>query len=105
MTNNEKRQKNGKITISRTFLSWLLLIVVLGFFSSMAFTYFHQTKMSNDSASRLLHINVWDVREDVIDASNENLLKLTHKIAEELDGYSRVDSSDLFQLMEAYDVA
>ena len=105
MTNNEKRQKTGKITISRTFLSWLLLIVVLGFFSSMAFTYFHQTKMSNDSASRLLHINVWDVREDVIDASNENLLKLTHKIAEELEDYSRVDSYDLFQLMEAYDVA
>ena len=105
MTNNESGKKNKRITISRTFLSWLLLIVVLGFFSSMAFTWFHQTKMSNESARRLLHINVWDVRQDVIDASNENLLKLTNKIADELEGRFSIDSSDLYQLMDAYDVA
>ncbi len=102
---NAKKQGKRRITISRSFLRWLLLIVVVGFLASMAFTWVHQTNMSNMSAAELLHINVWDVRQDVIDASNENLLKITRSIAAELDGGAPSNSESLMRLMRAYDVA
>ncbi|MBQ3379612.1 MAG: SpoIIE family protein phosphatase [Clostridia bacterium] len=102
---NVKKQKKRRITISYSFLRWLLLIVVVGFLASMAFTWIHQTKMSNDSAAELLRINVWDVRQDVIDASNENLLKLTRSIAAQLDGGVSPNSEELIRLMREYDVA
>ena len=103
--NNAKKQGKRRITISRSFLRWLLLIVVVGFLASMAFTWIHQTNMSNMSAAELLHINVWDVRQDVIDASDENLLKITRSIAAELDGGAPSNSESLMRLMRAYDVA
>ncbi|MBQ1375248.1 MAG: hypothetical protein IIY69_03090, partial [Clostridia bacterium] len=81
------------------------MIVVVGFLASMAFTWIHQTNMSNMSAAELLHINVWDVRQDVIDASDENLLKITRSIAAELDGGAPSNSESLMRLMRAYDVA
>ena len=99
--NQEKR----RITISRAFFRWLLLIVVIGFLSSMTFTYFHQTNKSQVSAENLLRINVQDVRQDVIDASNENLLELTHRIAEEIDRGASTDPSGMESMMSRFDVA
>ena len=105
MTMKKAKPDKRRVTISRAFLRWLLVIVVVGFLSSMAFTWIHQTNMSQTSADNLLRINVQDVRQDVIDASNENLLKLTRRIAEGIDGGAPVDSSGLEGMMRAYDVA
>ena len=97
--------KRRRITISRSFLGWLLLIVILGFLVSMQFIWIHQTNMSTNSALSLLTINVQDVRQDVIDASDENLLKLTRRIGEEIDGGASMDTAELERMLEVYDVA
>lgn len=102
---NTNTQRKQTITISKSFFKWLLLIVVVGFLSSMIFTWIHQTNMSNDNAVSLLHINLWDVHQDVIDTSNKNLLELTHRIAEQLDAGTPSDSDSLRAIMEEYDVA
>ena len=45
------------------------------------------------------------VHQDVIDASNKNLLELTHKVAAQLDAGTPSDSDSLRTIMEEYDVA
>ena len=102
---HEVKQGKHRITISSTFFKWLLVIVVVGFLSSMAFTWFHQTNMSQSSAVTLLRINVQDVRQDVIDASDENLLKLTRSIAGDINSGAPIDAAGLEGMLDAYDVA
>ena len=101
----EATKKKRRITISSSFLRWLLVIVLLGFMASMQFIWIHQTNMSTNNALSLLSINAQDVRQDVIDASDENLLKLTRKMASLLDNGLQADSVELQQLMRTYDVA
>ena len=102
---NETRQKKRGTTISSTFFKWLLLIVVVGFLSSMVFNWIYQTKMTQNSALTMLNVNVWDVRQDVIDSSNENLLNLTHSIARDINGGASIDQAGLMEILKAYDVA
>ena len=102
MRSEGKREKR-RLTISRAFLRWLLSIVAVGFLASMLFTWIHQTGTSNNNAVTLLRINVQDVRQDVIDASDENLLKLTREIAAELNSSVRVNSDTLKQMLQIHD--
>ena len=95
-----------KLTISRTFLRWLLLIVLVAFALSLVLSWSTQTKMSQANAANLLRINIEDVRQDVIDASDKNLLELTEEIASVLDQQRDApDNAELERLMERYDVA
>ncbi|MBR5109763.1 MAG: SpoIIE family protein phosphatase [Clostridia bacterium] len=99
------KQGKRRITISSAFFRWLLLIVAVAFLSSMAFTWIHQTNLSQTWADSLLHLNVEDVRQDVIDASDENLLKLTRRVAEDINSGAPTDLSGLESMLAAYDVA
>ena len=101
----EATGKNRRITISRSFLRWLLVIVLLGFLVSMQFIWIHQTNMSTNNAISLLSINIQDVRQDVIDASDENLLRLTRIIGGEIDNGAPTDTAGLERMLETYDVA
>ena len=94
-----------KKTISGAFLKWLMLIVAVAFAVSMVFSWTMQTRLSQRSAMNLLRLNIQDVRQDVIDASDANLLALTRTIAGELDNGAPSDEAGLAALMERYDVA
>ena len=54
--------KKSKKTISRAFLSWLTVIVLIGFIASTVFTWMLQTRLSNQNAEELLLINIADVQ-------------------------------------------
>ena len=71
--------------ISQSFQTWLSVVIVIAFLVTTACLWVIQTKLSENNAINLLALNISDVREDIIDASDENLLKLTHEIAEELN--------------------
>lgn len=95
-----------KQTISHAFLRWLLIIVLVAFLLSMAFSWTLQTRMSNRSAASLLRLNIEDVRQDIIDASDANLLKLTRQIASDLNsGAAAAVETGLERLMNRYDVS
>ena len=94
-----------KKTISGTFLRWLLLIVGVAFAVSMVFSWTLQTRLSEKSAANLLRLNIKDVQQDVNDASDANLLNLTHTVASEIDGGAPADNSGLTELMARYNVA
>ena len=46
--------KKPEKTISRSFLTWLTLIVLVGFIASTGFTWMLQTRLSNQNAEELL---------------------------------------------------
>ena len=94
-----------KKTISKSILKWLLLIVAVAFAVSMIFSWTMQTRMSQRSAANLLRLNIQDVRQDVIDASDANLLELTRTIGAKIDNGAPADNAGLLLLMERYDVA
>jgi len=97
--------RGRKKTISGTFLHWLLAIVAAGFLLSLLFSWTLQTRLSQRSAANLLRLNIADVRQDVTDASDENLLKLTREIAAELGTSEGVNSYGLMRILERYDVS
>jgi len=96
--------KNKKPRISQAFQKWLLLLVIVAFLATTVFLWIIQTKLSENNAIDLLGLNISDVREDIIDASDENLLKLTRQIAEDISAEAVVDAALLERLTEEYDV-
>ena len=95
----------NKKTISSTFLHWLLLIVAVAFAVSMAFSWIMQTRTSQRSATNLLRLNIQDVQQDVMDASDANLLKITRNVAVQLNANPVASEAIMEALLELYDVA
>ena len=96
--------KNRKTKISQSFQQWLLILVTIAFLVTTAFLWLIQTRLSENNAISLLELNLSDVREDIIDASDENLLKLTRSIAADLNAMESIDSAGLSALIAQYDV-
>ena len=94
----------GKKKLSRSFQNWLLLLVIAAFLTTTAFLWIIQTKLAMENTVRLLELNILDVRSDIKDASDENLLELTEQIAREVNGAETVTGDFLTQLSDRYDV-
>ena len=97
--------KKPEKTISRSFLTWLTVIVLVGFIASTGFTWMLQTRLSNQNAEELLLINISDVQQSVLEASDNNLLELTREIWERLPEGQEADADRLKELMTEFDVS
>ena len=97
--------KKGKLKISQAFQRGLLVLVVVAFLTTTACLWAIQSRLSEKNAINLLELNISDVQEDIMDASDENLLKLTHHVAADLNAAAGNISDDTLQLLvEKYDV-
>ncbi len=96
--------KSKKTRLSHSFQRWLLVLVAIALLATTAFLWLIQTRLSESNALSLLELNLSDVREDVSDASDANLLKLTRSVAQELDAAEAIDTALLTALTEKYDV-
>ena len=96
--------KNKKTKLSQSFQRWLVVLVATAFLATTAFLWLIQTRLSENNAINLLELNLSDVREDIIDASDTNLLKLTRSVAQELNATESIDDALLQALLEKYDV-
>ena len=84
LISKEKYENNkGQKQISQTFQRWLLICIILAFAATSIFSSLLQTRVSQTEAEDLIKTNLNDVYQDVIDASNENLLDKTTKIRNE----------------------
>lgn len=103
-----RRKQEGKKdlkNISQTFQRWLLVCVVLGFLCTTVFSWTLQTRLSESDAASIIRLNIDDVRQDIVEASDENLLSITHKIADEINNKENVSDEELLKLGEKYDIA
>ena len=90
--------------ISTSFQQWLLLIVGIAFVVTLVFLGQYQTKLFTDSANNLLNIYIKDVRHDIMDVSDKNLLILTRAVATELNNADKITSELLTDMLEKYNV-
>lgn len=96
--------KTVKTRLSQSFQRWLILMVSVAFLTTTFFLWIIQTGLSENNAIRLLTRNVSDVHQDILDASDENLLRLGKSIAEELNAAETVSAGLLHRLAADYDV-
>ncbi len=98
-------QKSGPQNITQSFGIWLLTVVLVAFALTTAFSWAVETRLSVTDAVALLKLNMRDVRQDIVDASDENLLQLTRQVAEALDAMPEITQAELDAMQIAYDVA
>ena len=91
-----------KENIAQTFQRWLLVCVVLAFGITIIFTQAFQTRIAYATVDYTLQANLEDVRNDIRDVSDRNLMDLTKEIAEVLP--DRVTQEALRQLAQQYGV-
>ncbi len=101
---SKDRQKKLK-NISQSFQRWLLICVTAGFLMTTLFTWSLQTELAKNEAKSLIELNMKDVREDILDASNKNLLEITRKIAARIGSVEKADSVLLGTLGNEFDIA
>lgn len=80
------------------------MLVLVALLVTTGFLWIFQTRLAQDNAIELLKLNLSDVRQDIVDASDENLLKLSHQIAEDLNQTENITSDLLGGLTRKYDV-
>ncbi len=88
--------------ISQQVQAWLLVCVVLAYFLTTLFVFSLQTQTAISDTKKMLSLNLADVKEDVINTSNENLLRISRKITVEVNNNPDVD---LELLCDKYDVS
>jgi len=93
-----------KPKIAQSFQLWLLVVVIVALLATTTYLWVYQTRLSEENALNLLTLNVADVYADIVDTSDENLLKVARTIGEELDAVPEVTSEYLKELTGKYDV-
>lgn len=90
--------------ISQTFQRWLAAVVLVAFLVTTLFSFVLQTELSRTNAGSLLTLNIADVEQDIHDASDENLLKLTRMVADLIDASPGAPGERLEAISEEYDI-
>lgn len=98
MTGTKKR-------ISASFQKWLFLIVAIAFVITLVFLWGYQTGLFTDSAENLLDAYIKDVKQDIADTSDKNLLVITHAIATELNSTDEITNELLAEMLDKYNVS
>ena len=92
----------NKKRISTSFQKWLLLIVGIAFAVTLAFLGGYQTKLFTDSAESLLDVYIKDVRQDIYDTADRNLLTLARATANEVNSQGEVSDEFLRGMLDRY---
>ena len=101
---HEKKSSHSEVKkLSQIFQLLLSICVSIGFVITSVFTYNFQTKIAETDTEKLLYLNLNDVKQDIHEASDHNLLALTKRIASRISGVT--DSKVLDMLADEYDVA
>ena len=98
--NNKKHSK----TLSGSIFQGLLLIVAIAVIISLAILWIIETKTTTRQTKELMMLNMRDVRADIIDTSDENLLKLTREAAAYINGGAATDEAALKKMAKDLDV-
>lgn len=96
---NEKIEKHHTVRISQTIQRWLIITVGFAFVVTTVFLFELQTGIAEKQRDSLLEIAVEEIKADIEDASDENLLHLAQTVKEELG------SMPLEDIAKKYDIA
>jgi uncharacterized membrane protein YcgQ (UPF0703/DUF1980 family) len=91
--------------ISYSFQKGLLACVLIIFATTTIFSWKLQIYMSRSETKKIISVNISDVQQDISDASDANMLKIAHEVAEQLDAVAVIDNALLKELYQKYNVA
>ncbi|MGN0243685.1 MAG: SpoIIE family protein phosphatase [Lachnospiraceae bacterium] len=91
--------------ISQTFQFWLLICIIVAYSAISTFTYMLQSGMSQKETESVITLNIEDVHRDITDASDKNLLNITHRIKEDYLDIHDSSTKALLELAEKYEVS
>ena len=99
------REKSGfkkeQKQISQTFQSWLLICIVIAFAATSLFSSVLQTGMSEVQTNKTIEMSLSDVYQDILDESNDTLLKKTESIKQEyINGATLSDLAQKYNVIE-----
>ncbi len=96
----------SEVHISQIFQKYLLICILIAFVITSGFSYLLQSSSTTGTTQSMLKINIEDVKQDISDASDRNLLELARSYAFEIDSLDNLPtSSQLEKSCERYDVA
>ena len=91
--------RRDRVRISQTIQRWLLVTVMLAFAATSYFVFSLQNQIAAAQMDSLLDLALGEVADDIHDASDANLLSLTHKAAKE------AETNDLQTIAQRYEIA
>ncbi|MDO4966312.1 MAG: SpoIIE family protein phosphatase [Lachnospiraceae bacterium] len=94
----------SKARISQTIQAWLLGTVLVALICSSLFTFSLQAMIANMDTESIMSDTISDVKKDIIDASDDNLLKITESIASEIVANNVTDYNELVNIADSYNV-
>ena len=94
-----KGRKQIQTRISQTIQRWLLLTVVLAFLVTSFFVYRLQDRIAVLQENTLLTLAIDETAADINDASDSNLLRITHEVSKE------IVSADLKMIAKKHQIA
>ena len=94
-----------KKKLSASFQKWLFLIVAIAFVITLVFLWGYQTKLFTDSAENLLDVYIKDVKQDIADTADKNLLVITQAVATELNSTDEITNQLLAEMLDKYSVS
>lgn len=94
----------SRVKISQTVQAWLLGTVLVALIFSSFFTFSLQAMIANMDTETILSDTISDVKKDIIDASDDNLLKITENVADAIKNLDLTDSAVLDGIAETYNV-
>ena len=101
-SSQHEHESDNKENITQTFQRWLLVCVVLAFGITILFNHAFQNRVAYATLDHTLQANIEDVKTDIIDVSNRNLLSITKEVADKLP--DNATQSDLQRLADQYGV-
>lgn len=84
--------------LSQTFSRWLMLVILAALCCTSVITFILQTSFSSRNSDALLTLNIEDVKADIEDASDENLLRLTRNVAADINNAGVVNNKLLHEI-------
>ena len=91
--------------VARILHTRMLIAVILAFAVTIGFTAVLQTNLSQSETDKLLQLNIEDVKRDIVNASDDNLLELTKHAAAALPSVSTATDEECIRLATELGVA
>ncbi len=102
---NGKKPVKEREHLAQTFQRWLLVCIVIAFAVTGVFTYAMQSNMSVIRAGNEIDITIDDIHNEIVYASDQNLIRLAHEVSEDYLSDPDNDYVSLYALAESNDVS
>lgn len=92
---------NEQRRLAQSFQRWLLITVLIAFSATSVFTYFVQKRLSYSDSENVLRVNLSDVKADINDTTDREILSLTKDIRDSVAQESSYSNAQLATLADS----